>query len=293
MIDGGGPGDPRGVLEQRDVAGLHQRGQAAVVAAGDLAAAGVVGVEERQAAVEHRRLQAVEAAVGAHQDVVVARGLAVVGEQADALDELAVVAGRGAAVAEAAEVLGRVEAPGGERAEAADPLAAPERPLRLRRVLEQPQAVLPAQGEDGVDVEGAAVEVDAEDAHGTTGDPRRRVGRVEVERPRVDVGEDRPAAEEDDRLGGGEEGEGGDDHLVPWAQAEGAQGEHQGVGAVGEAGTGGDPQVGGEGRLEFPHLGAEDEGALGKDALPAFVEPGGDPLPGAAQVEDGDVDVHD
>ena len=39
---------------------------------------------------------------------------------------------------------------------------------------------------------------------------------------------------QDDRLGGGEEAEGGDDHLVAGLEVEGAQGEDQGVGAVGE-----------------------------------------------------------
>ena len=44
---------------------IADAGEGAVIAAGDLAAAGVVLVEERQPAVEHRRLQAVEPAVGA------------------------------------------------------------------------------------------------------------------------------------------------------------------------------------------------------------------------------------
>ena len=62
------------------------------------------------------------------------------------LHQGAVVAGHRAAVAEAAEVLGGVEAPRRELAEAAHPLPLPLRAVRLRGVLEQPEAALPADG---------------------------------------------------------------------------------------------------------------------------------------------------
>src|SRR6185295_8650223 len=89
---------PWTVGQQPEVAGT---GQGAVVSAGDLAAAGVVLVEQSQPAVEDGGLKAVEPAVGADSDVVVSACLAVVGEAPHPLGELAVVAGGGAAVAEA------------------------------------------------------------------------------------------------------------------------------------------------------------------------------------------------
>ena len=161
--------------------------------------------------------------------------------------------------------------------------------MGLGGVLHQPQAVLPAQGEDAVHVEGAAVEVDAEDAHGPRGDPGRGVRRIEVQGLRIDVGEDDLAAQQDHGLGGGEEAEGGDDHLVPRLETQGAQAEDQRVGAVGEADAGLDAEVSGAGRFELLHLGAEDEGGLVEDLPPALVELRSDAPPGTAEVEDGDV----
>ena len=116
-----------------------------MVAAGDLAPARVVLVEERQPAVEHRGLQAVETAVGPHLEVVVAALLAVVGEAPHAGQQHGVRAGDRAAVAEAAEVLGGVEAPRREPPEVPALRPFQERALGLGRVLDQPQPLLLAQ----------------------------------------------------------------------------------------------------------------------------------------------------
>ena len=75
---------------------------------------------------------------------------------------------------------------------------------------------------------------------------------IEVQALGIDVAEDHLAAEQGDHLGGGEEAERGDDHLVPRLEAEGAQAEDQGVGAVGETDAGLDAQIGGEGRIRTP-----------------------------------------
>ena len=68
-----------------------------------------------------------------------------------------------------------------------------------------------------------------------------------------------------DRLGGGVEGEGGDDDLVAGPDAERAQREHERVGPVGHAGGVARAQVGGELALEGGDLGAEDERAAVDD----------------------------
>ena len=182
-----------------------------------------------------------------------------------------------------------IEAPGGELAEAAHALPLPLGAVRLGGVLEQPEAAPPAEVEEGVDVERPAIEMDADDAHRAVGHPRLGVRRIEVQGLGVDVGEDDLAAQQGHGLGRGEEAEGGDDHLVAWLKAEGAQAEDQGVGAVGEAGARLDAQIGGEGGFELLHLRAEDEGRLVEDALPALVELLGDTPADTAQIKNGDV----
>ena len=63
----------------------------------------------------------------------------------------------------------------------------------------------------------------------------RDVLGVEVERPRVDVGEDRRRAAPRDRLGGRVERERGADHLVARADLHRVEHEHERVGAVRDA----------------------------------------------------------
>ena len=61
------------------------------------------------------------------------------------------------------------------------------------------------------------------------------VRRVEVERHRVDVGEDRRGSDPRDRLGRREEGEGGADHLVAAPDPERVQDDHERVRSVRDA----------------------------------------------------------
>jgi len=82
---------------------------------------------------------------------------------------------------------------------------------------------------------------------------------VEVERDGVDVGEDRRCSPAHDRLGGRIEGEGGTDHLVARPDAERLEGEHQRVGAVGDADRPLHAEVGGGFLLERPVVLAADE----------------------------------
>ena len=87
------------------------------------------------------------------------------------------------------------------------------------------------------------------------------VGRVEVQRRRVDVGEDGRRADARDRLGGRVERERGADHLVAGADPDRVEHEHDRVGAVRDADRLLDAEVLGRLALEALDLGAEDEAA--------------------------------
>ena len=90
-------------------------------------------------------------------------------------------------------------------------------------------------------------------------DPRGHVLDVEVERLRVDLGEDGHRAAAGDRLGRREERERGADHLVARADAHRVHDEHERVGAVRDADRLGDAQVVGGLLLERGHVRAEHE----------------------------------
>ena len=89
----------------------------------------------------------------------------------------------------------------------------------------------------------------------------RDVLRVEVQRRRVDVGEDRRRADARDRLGRRVERERRADHLVAAADAERVEREHERVGAVRDADRVRDAEVCGGLALERLDLGSEDEAA--------------------------------
>ena len=149
------------------------RGAARLVPAGEL----------RQEDAQERGLQLVEARVVADELEVGLVLRAVEGEQLDAVGELLVVRRDEAAVAEAEEVLRGIEAEGRDRAVLRDLRGAE----RLRRVLEHRHAEL----DERPHVHQPAEEVDRDDRPRPVGDLRGRVLDVEVERDRVDVGEDR------------------------------------------------------------------------------------------------------
>ncbi len=97
---------------------------------------------------------------------------------------------------------------------------------------------------------------------------------IEVERHRVDVGEDRRRADPRDRLGRREEREGGADDLVAAPDPERVEDEHERVGAVRDADRLGHAEVLGGLALERRDVRPEDE--------PAVLEHVGERLPAAA-----------
>ena len=84
-------------------------------------------------------------------------------------------------------------------------------------------------------------------------------GGIDVVRLRVDIDVDRSCPEQDDGLGGGDEGERRGDHLVAGPDAEGHEGDLERVGARGTSDGVADAEVAGDGALELPHILAEDE----------------------------------
>ena len=103
---------------------------------------------------------------------------------------------------------------------------------------------------------------------------RGRVLDVEVERGGIDVGEDRRRAAPRDRLGRRVEGERRADHLVARPDAERVEGEHERVGAVGDADRPLDAEVGGGLLLEGPVVRAADEALAVENLAERGLEPG-------------------
>jgi hypothetical protein len=85
--------------------------------------------------------------------------------------------------------------------------------------------------------------------------------RVDVQRDRVDVGENRRRAGPHDRLRRRIEGERGADHLVAGADLQRVEDEHERVRAVGDADRLLHAEVGGGFLLEGLHVRPQDQGA--------------------------------
>ena len=177
----------------------------------------------RQEDPEHRGLDGVEPRVVADQVEVLLVARAVEAEHPDPVGELGVVHRDETAVAESEQVLRREEAEGRGDARR-DSLRAE----CLSRVLDDRHV----ERAEIVDRRRPSEEMDRHDRLRARGDPACDVGGVEVQRSRVDVGEDRGGADSRDRLGGGVEGEGRADHLVAGADLERVEHEHDRVGSV-------------------------------------------------------------
>jgi hypothetical protein len=92
----------------------------------------------------------------------------------------------------------------------------------------------------------------------------------------VDVGEDRDGAGPDHGQGAGDEGVGGNDDLVAGAYTAGAEGDLEGVGAVGDPDAVAYSNEGGELGLECLPLVAEDEDRAIDDPRPSSTNLVGD-----------------
>lgn len=83
--------------------------------------------------------------------------------------------------------------------------------------------------------------------------------RSEIESDRIDVREDRRGADLQDGIGDGNEGEGGNDDFVAFADAKGEQGHVKAGGSAADGDGVGNGVIGGEGGFESGEFGAEAE----------------------------------
>ncbi|MNX91376.1 hypothetical protein D3C86_1234510 [compost metagenome] len=235
------------------------------VARGGRAAPRVVRRQVGQLHAQDGGLDLVQPRVRARQAADVAILPAVFAQPPDLLGDL----GRGrrdaAAVADGAQVLGRVEAEGGRIAEGADLAPVKLRAVGLRAVLDHLEAVTPGELHDPGHVGRVAVDVDRDDGLGRGRDEAFEGAGVHAAGGGVDVAEDRHGARELDGRRGGDRRVGDGDDLVAGLDAHGAQGEGDGVRAVGDPHAVRKAEEGGEFTLEGLDLLAEDVPALLQD----------------------------
>ncbi len=95
--------------------------------------------------------------------------------------------------------------------------------------------MLVRHGHDGRHLGQLAEEVHRDDGLGAGGDGGFHQGARDVEGFGVQVDEHRSGPQAGHDARGGEEGEGGEDHLVPVLDVQGHEGHQEGVGAAGHA----------------------------------------------------------
>ena len=259
---------PFGHLRQ----GQAAAGQALLVARGDGAAAFVPLVQMRQLDAQDGGLQRVEPAVVALHLVDVLHPRAVVAQHAEAVGQLRVVGGDGAAVAQGAQVLAGIEAPGHGIAVRAQALALVARAVRLRAVFQHAQAVLAGNGQNCVHIGGLTVEMHRQDDFGARGDGGLDARRVDVVGALVRLHRHRRRAALADGQPGGDVGVAGHDDFVARPDVHGAQGQVQRIQAVGHADAVGGAAVSGIFGFEGVHFRAEDVPAGADDARNSFVQ---------------------
>ena len=249
---------------RRDGSAKPDGGKTRIVVRSDRCAARIVGIEMRQLRSQDRRLQRIEARIHAGDVADIALAPAIFAQLRDALGERCVVGHHHAAIADGAQILGRIKAEGGDVAEAAEPPVAEPRAVRLGAILDDPRAVPPRKIEDRVEIGGLAVEMDRHDRGDAPAFGGERAGKrrgIEVHRRRIYIDEIRPGARQLDRGHGRDRGmrHGGD--VIVGTKRQRPEGNHQRIGAAGDADRVAAADIGGEGALERLDLGAENVGA--------------------------------
>jgi hypothetical protein len=126
----------------------------------------------------------------------------------------------------------RVQAEAGHVAESSGLLTLVGRPVSLSGVLDYKEAVLPGYGVNLVHVGHQAMEVGHQNGPGPRADLLLDLGRVQIERDRVDVDEHRYGHLVQGRQSAGHEAEGGHDNLVARTDAQRGQSQGQSGRAV-------------------------------------------------------------
>ena len=222
-----------------------------LIAGGDGAATLQPALQVGQLHVEHRCLDGVEAAVVTEGRVQVAARHAVHRQLTHGLGQAFVAAGERTAIPCAAEVLGGEEAEAAHIAPAAHGLAGPAGAGGLGAVFHHLEAVALGDGAHPRHVHRAAEQVHRDEGLGGRGDRRFRLIQIDQVAGGIYIHEHGGGAHGADRLGGGEEAEGGGDHLIPRPDAQAAQRQNQGIGAAVAAHGVGHTHRLREGRLEL------------------------------------------
>ncbi len=134
------------------------------------------------------------------------------------------------------DLLVGVEREHGEMAVRADRRASVLGPQRLAGVLDQDERVALAELSQRVELAGVAEDVDGHDRLRPLCDRRFDRARIEVQRLRIDVGEDGSSALVDEAVRGGDERVGRGDHLVARADPCESRTEVQPAGTAGDGG---------------------------------------------------------
>ncbi len=134
----------------------------------------------------------------------------------------------------------------------------------LRGIFDDAEVVSLGEREDIAHRRGFPIEMDGDDGAGAGGDAPLGIGRVHVKAVGKGIHEDRSGAHVANAGGGRGIGEGGNEHFVAGADAEGHERKGERVGAGGEADGVVHAQIGGHLGFEGLDVGAEDEGAAGK-----------------------------
>src|SRR5581483_1680258 len=258
VVDGGGP--PRLGREPDRHAGQRRR-----VPARQRPPAGVAGLEPPEQDAADRRLDLVEPQVVAQLLMDVLAHAAVIPEAPASRGQLAVTGRDRAAVAEDREVLRGVEREAAGAPDPAHPLPAVRRPVRLARVLDEPDPVRAGQLAEAIQVRRVAVQVDREEPGRARGDLPGGVRRIH-RAGRVDVDEHGSPARREDRLDRRERGQGRDEHLAARWQLQGAEHDRQSRGPGRDQDGVAHADVLGELGLEGTALGPEDVPARAEGA---------------------------
>jgi hypothetical protein len=241
--------------------------QRRVVAGGDRGSPGVLGIEIAQPDAQDRRLQFIQPAVHAGLGAHVTLAPSILAQRRDPRAQLRIRRRHDAAVAERAEILRGIEAEGRHVPEAADTLAGDRRAMGLGAVLDDPDPRRPGQRQDPRHIRRLPVDVDRNhradrrDAVAAVAPPRQRRGQIvgiHAIASRVDVDQDGGRPDHFDRRDGGDRRMRHRHHRTARPDAQRAQRQRQGVGAVGDAHRVRHAEPGGELALEGLDLGTED-----------------------------------
>ena len=203
-------------------------------------------------------------------DVLVRR--TVVAQHSDALGQFVVVGRDGAGVAQTAQVLGGVEGEPRSVPEGSGSPSGGDSSVRLCRILDQGESVVVGDCLERVPVTQASVEVHSEDRPGGRRDVSLDRLRIEVERGRIGLDQDRGAAVGADGQDAGNVGVGRDDDLVPRAEPVPTDDQAERVQTTADAHAVPDAAESGELLFERGNLRPQNVLAGGADRLPGHVQ---------------------